>query len=204
MEIKAKARYIRMSPKKVRLVARAIHNMDIEMALGQLKFINKAATRPIQKLLNSAVANAKHNFGIEKENLYIKEINVQDGPTLKRWRPRAFGRAGVLRKRSSHIFLVLKEKKEKEKKTASQTANLKAPKLVKELPKEKEEKSQDFSQKVVKKAKDQKEKPEARDEKTEIFDVREKGKHRHKEHLDKVREKGKGGIVKRIFRRKAG
>ena len=111
MEIKAKARYIKMSPKKIRLVIDVIRNMEVVDALAQLKFINKLATKPVDKLLNSAVANAKHNFDTEKDNLYIKEIRVDEGPTTKRWKPRAFGRASTIRKRSSHISIILKAKK---------------------------------------------------------------------------------------------
>ncbi|MCD4705591.1 50S ribosomal protein L22, partial [bacterium] len=107
MEMKAKAKYIKMSPKKVRLVVDVIRKMDVDNALAQLKFINKLAAKPVEKLINSAIANAKHNFGLEKDNLYIKEIKVDEGAILKRWRPRAFGRAGAIRKRSSHISLIL-------------------------------------------------------------------------------------------------
>jgi len=110
MEVKAKAKYIRRSPKKVRLVVDIIRGLDVSTAENQLKFMNKGAVEPILKLLNSVVANAEHNFELKKDNLYIKEIRVDQGPTLKRWMPRAMGRATTIRKRSSHISVVLSEK----------------------------------------------------------------------------------------------
>ena len=110
MEVKAKAKYIRRSPKKVRLVVDVIRGLDVPIAENQLKFMNKGAVVPILKLLNSAVANAEHNFELKKDNLYIKEIKVDQGPTLKRWMPRAMGRATTIRKKSSHISIVLSER----------------------------------------------------------------------------------------------
>ena len=110
MQIKAKAKYIRISPRKVRLVLGLIRGMDIEEALVQLDFLKKEAAKPVKKLLESALANAVNNFNLDKSNLYIDQITADDGPTLKRWQPRAFGRATPLRKRSSHIAITLAEK----------------------------------------------------------------------------------------------
>ncbi len=112
MEIKAKAKHIRISPKKVRLVVDVIRGLSVAKALSQLDFINKQATRTIKKLVDSAIANAEHDYEISKDNLYIKEIRVDEGRTLKRWQPRAHGRATPIRKRTSHIILVLGELKE--------------------------------------------------------------------------------------------
>ena len=109
MEIKAKANFIRTSPRKVRLVVDLIRGMTANAAANQLKFINKRAAKPVAKLLNSAIANAGHNYEIEQDNLYIKEIRVDEGPSLHRWTPRAQGRATPIKKRSSHIILVLAE-----------------------------------------------------------------------------------------------
>ena len=92
MEIKAKLKYLKISPRKVRLVVDVIRGMEVVKALEQLQFINKRAARPVAKLINSAVANAEHNFELEKNNLYIKEIKVDEGATLHRWKPRARGR----------------------------------------------------------------------------------------------------------------
>ena len=116
MEALAKLRFLRMSPRKVRLVCDFIRGMDAEEAQSQLHFLKKKAAIPVLKLLNSAVANAENNFKLKKENLFIKKITVDEGPMLKRWRPRAFGRAGMIRKRSSHITIVLGEYKTTPKK----------------------------------------------------------------------------------------
>jgi large subunit ribosomal protein L22 len=112
MEVKAQAKYVRMSPRKIRLVADLIRSLEVEKAEFQLSFMTKAAAEPVLKLLKSAVANALHDFKLKKENLYVKEIRADAGPTLKRWQPRAFGRATPIRKRSAHIAVVLGEKKE--------------------------------------------------------------------------------------------
>jgi large subunit ribosomal protein L22 len=196
MEVNAKARYIRMSPKKVRLVIDVVRGMDIAPALAQLKFINKRAATPVEKLIKSAVANAMHNFELKEDNLFIKEIRADDGPTLKRWHPRAFGRAGSIRKRSVHITLILGEKVETKKDVKGKKEKLAAPKKVEELVNEeiKKEENKDVDKN---KSKDD-------DVNKEIKDEKEKGKHRHNEHLDKLREKEKGGFAKKIFRRKAG
>lgn len=108
-QVKARLRFLRMSPKKVRLVVNVIKNMPVEEALDQLQHIGKAAAQPLLKLLNSAVANAENNFDLEKKNLIIKKITVDEGPTLKRWKPRAHGRATPIRKRSSHVNLILED-----------------------------------------------------------------------------------------------
>jgi large subunit ribosomal protein L22 len=85
--------------------------MDLGIALRQLRFTNKAATTPVRKLLESAMANAVHNFKLVPDHLFIKAITVDGGPVLKRWRARAFGRAAAIKKRSSHISVVLDERK---------------------------------------------------------------------------------------------
>lgn len=107
----AKLNYLRMSPRKVRLVANLIKGMAVKDAISQLTFVQKNASQPLLKLLNSAVANAEHNSKVLRDNLYIKTITVNAGPTLKRVQPRAMGRAYVIRKRSSHINLTLDIKK---------------------------------------------------------------------------------------------
>ncbi len=110
MEVKAKAKFVRMTPRKIRLVVDVVRGMDVGPALDQLSFMNKVAATPVYKLVASAVANATNNFKLDKNNLYISEITANDGPTLKRWKPRAFGRATTLLKRSAHIAIVLSEK----------------------------------------------------------------------------------------------
>ena len=99
-----------MSPRKVRLIAGLIRGMDIAKAIHQLRFYRKAAARPVLKLVESAAANAAHNHKIDPSTLFIKKIMVDGGPTLKRWRARAFGRAAGIKKRTCHIYLVLDER----------------------------------------------------------------------------------------------
>lgn len=110
MEVKANAKFIRMSPKKIRLIADLIRGMNVKTAEAQLKFKVKLAAGPVLKLLKSAVANALHNFNLKEENLFIKTIAVNEGPSLKRWAPKAFGRATPVIKRSAHVNIVLDEK----------------------------------------------------------------------------------------------
>ncbi len=109
MEVKAKAKYIRMSPRKVRLVVDLVRGKKLAAALDQLKFAGKLASDPVRKVIESAVANAVHNFDLKEDNLYIKEIRVDQGTVLKRWLPRAQGRATPLLKRMSHINVTLGE-----------------------------------------------------------------------------------------------
>jgi len=110
MEVKAKLRYLRQSSRKVRLVADLIKGKSVKNAELQLRFLSKKSAGFLQKLLRSAVASAKNNFQLDKEGLFVKEIKVDQGPTLKRHRPRARGRATAIKKRTSHISLVLADK----------------------------------------------------------------------------------------------
>lgn len=107
MEIKAQLKHLRISPRKVRLVIGLIKGLSVEAAEKQLKFGSKRAAKPILKLLQSAIANAKHNFNLTKEILYVSKITVDQGPSLKRWRARAMGRAAPILKRTSHVVLLL-------------------------------------------------------------------------------------------------
>ncbi len=119
MEVQAHLNNLRISPRKIRLVADIIRGMNVRNAKIQLEFINKKSAQPVLKLLNSAIANAKHNFNLSEDNLYISKIFVNEGTTLKRWIPRAMGRASNINKRTSHITIVLdkfKNKTVKEKK----------------------------------------------------------------------------------------
>jgi len=106
----AKLRHLRISPRKVRLVTNLVKGLDVEEAERQLTFLTKRAARPILSLLNSAVANAQHNANLPKPGLYITNIVVEPGPSLKRWRPRAMGRAAPILKRTSHVILFLDQK----------------------------------------------------------------------------------------------
>lgn len=107
MEVKAVAKNIRMSAKKARLVVDVIRGKQVDDALSQLMFINKRAVGPIQKTLNSAIANAEHNFNLNKKDLIVKVAKVDEGFTMKRWMPRAFGRATPIRKRTCHVTIAV-------------------------------------------------------------------------------------------------
>lgn len=129
-EVSAKARFIHVAPRKVRLVIAQLKGKPVVTALGQLRFIRKAATRPITKLLDSAVANAEHNFKIDRNDLFIKHFTADGGPTLKRYRPRAHGRSAPIGKRTSHLTVILGVKPGARLKTAAATkksAAAKAP-----------------------------------------------------------------------------
>lgn len=127
---------LRMGPRKVRLVVDLIRGQRVPDALSQLQFSKKHASRAVAKLLESAIANAVHNNHLKQETLYISEAFVDGGAVLHRWMPRAMGRATPLRKRSSHITLVLSgevdaaaAKKEEETETvAAEAINTKTPK----------------------------------------------------------------------------
>lgn len=110
MEARATLKYIRISPRKVGLVLDLIRNKPVDLALAILKHTPKAACEDLQKLLNSAVANAENNHNMDKNNLYVAECFVCPGPILKRIRPVDHGRAFRILKRTSHVTLVLKEK----------------------------------------------------------------------------------------------
>jgi large subunit ribosomal protein L22 len=109
MEARAKATYIRIAPRKVQIVLDLIRNKPAKEAKAILKFTPKAACEPLEKLLDSAIANAENNFDMDVDRLYVAECTVSQGPTLKRIRPRAHGRAFRINKKTSHINLVLKE-----------------------------------------------------------------------------------------------
>lgn len=130
MAITVKLKHLSIAPRKVRLVAKMIRKKTVEQAENQLRFGVKEAALPIQKLLHSAVATAENDFGKEKSELFIKEIKVDEGVTLKRARPRARGRVYRILKRSSHITLVLDEinPDKQEPKAAKATKTTKAAK----------------------------------------------------------------------------
>jgi len=133
MDTRAKIKHLRISAKKVRLATGFLKGMDVEQARHQLRFTTKASARHMLKLLNSAIANAEKNQEQEKDNLFIKDIVVDEGATLKRSQPRAFGRAGAIRKRSSHVTVVLGEKqpsKSKKKKTDKKTEKKEEKKVI--------------------------------------------------------------------------
>ena len=109
MEVRAVTRYVRIAPRKARLVTELIKGKPVEEALTILRFVPKKAARLVDKTLRSALANAEQNPNIDVDTLYIKRIFVDGGPTMKRWRARAMGRATKIIKRTSHITVILDE-----------------------------------------------------------------------------------------------
>ena len=110
MEAKAILRNARIAPRKVQIVLDLIRGKDYDVAMATVKHTPKAASEYLEKLLKSAAHNAENNHNMSKDSLYVAECYVTPGPTMKRIRPRAQGRAFSVLKRSSHITLVLKEK----------------------------------------------------------------------------------------------
>ncbi len=187
MEIRAKGKYLKISPKKVRLVIDLIRQKNALESLDYLKFIPKKASYLIAKVLKSAIFNAEHNFNLKKENLFIKEIFVNQGPVLKRWRARAFGRASEIRKKSSHLEIILGE-------------NVPGP----EIKPVKQEIEKPISEEELK----IKFKEEVHNERTDNF--QEETGHLNGDPLKKRERKEPGktktkerGALKRIFRRKS-
>ena len=110
MEIRAKARFVRISAQKIRLIMGQVRGKKVEEALNLLSFAPQRGARILKKLLDSAVANAQQNADTDVDALYIATVYADEGPTLKRWRPRAQGRATRIRKRTSHLTVILGEK----------------------------------------------------------------------------------------------
>lgn len=108
---RAVAKYIRISPRKVKVVIDLIRGKQVDQALAILMYTPKAAAPVVEKLLNSAIANAENNLSMDRESLYVAEVYANQGPTLKRFRPRAQGRATRIRKRTSHITVILDQAK---------------------------------------------------------------------------------------------
>jgi large subunit ribosomal protein L22 len=190
MQVSAKLKNLRTSPRKVRLVANFIKGLDVSEALNQLEAQVKKSNPVIKKLLDSAISNAENNFGLDKDNLYVYSAKVEAGATLKRWMPRAFGRASTILKRTSQIEIILEERVEG-----------KGRKTKEEMEKEKQ-KRLDTKKKQEK---------EAKKEQTEKEEVLKNEGEATVKNTEKIKESGKikkggetkGGLASRIFRRKS-
>jgi len=193
MEIKASLNQLRMSPRKARLVADMVRGMKTDKALDQLRFGNKKAGLPILKLVESAIANAVNNYELDQDNLYIKSIMINEGATLKRWTPKAHGRATTVRKRSCHIHLTLAELKDSGKKTAK-NVKIDAPVKLEDLVKATDEPTPKKVKPAKKISKDSEEVA------AEIVDPRMEGRHGH----TKIEGGSSKGFTGKIFRRKSG
>ena len=195
MEIKASLNNLRMSPRKIRLVADVIRGLATAKAFDQLKFINKKAAFPVAKLLKSAIANGVNNFDLDKDNLFVKAITVDEGSSLKRWAPKAHGRATVIRKRSAHIEITLGEVKESGQREAKKQ-KVEAPVKLETLVNAKEpaapQKVKSVSKKVVK---------ESEEVVGDLSESRtDAGRHGHA----KIEGKTNKGFSAKMFRRKSG
>ena len=140
MPVISKLKYLRIAPRKVRLVADLIRRKKAEQAQTILDFTTKGAAKPLAKLLKTAIADASHNFQLDASNLYISKITVDEGPKYKRWRARSRGMAAPIQKKTSHITLVLSEitsdgKKAKKIKKVEKPALAKATAGKEEAPK---------------------------------------------------------------------
>jgi len=109
MEAKAQAKYVRISPRKIRLIVDEVRGKRVEEALNILSFMPKKGARILKKLIESAVANAQENSNLDVDELKVAKIYADEGPMLKRWRARALGRATMIRKRTSHLVVILEE-----------------------------------------------------------------------------------------------
>ena len=112
MEARAVAKHIRVSPRKARLVVDAIRGKDVNEALRIVQLTNKKAARPIRKTLESAIANAENNYDVDVDDLYVVKAVVDMGRSLRRLRPRAYGRADIIRRPTSHITIVVGDRED--------------------------------------------------------------------------------------------
>jgi len=112
MNARAQAKHVRQSPYKVRRVLDLVRGLPVDEARVVLDFTNRKAAPTIKKVLDSAIANAEHNFALDADELIVAQAYADEGPTLKRWRPRARGRATKIRKRTSHITIVVADQEE--------------------------------------------------------------------------------------------
>lgn len=199
MQTTARIKNIRISPRKLRLVVDVVRKMKVEEALQRLRLLNKAAVSPVVKLINSAIANAEHNFELAKDNLYIKEVRVDESTPLKRWMPRAHGRATPILKRGSHLELTLAEIKDSGVK-AGKKPKAEAP--VKLADATKVPAAPAKAAPAAAKGKDTfdaEAKDTSNEEVKEIKNVQREGRAGHAR-----AEGGKKGFSSRIFRRKSG
>lgn len=184
MEITAQLNNLRIAPRKVRLVSKSIKGLDAIYALRRLDYLAKRSGQPLAKLIDSALANAQNNFGLAKENLFIKNIIVNEGAKLKRFRPKGFGMTSPIEKKTSRVTIILDERTpgiKAEKKTANLTGSWQAK--VEPTPAESEE-SAGIKEKTLEK------KPSFRSR--EIQEQKKKGMF-----------SGIKGLGRRFFRRKA-
>lgn len=188
MKVTATLKNLRTSPRKVRLVTDSIVGMDAGQALVHLKHLTKKTSTPAEKLLVSALMNAENNFGLDKDNMFISSILVGEGPRLKRWLPRAQGRATLILKRTSHIKMELEERVEgKNRKSKEQLEKEKKQREAARIKAEKEAVSEAEKEEIEKETA----------EKTEKAALKKAPK-------TEIQKKGQdNGFLKKVFQRKS-
>lgn len=188
MKVAAELKNLRISPRKVRLVTDLVKGMDTDEALVQLKNTVKGSVLPIEKLVKSAIANAENNFGLDRTNLYIFDIQVGEGPILKRWLPRAFGRATELYKRTSRVYITLEERIEGK--------NRKSKEQLEKERKDREEARKKMEQEILEKRKKEEEEGGKESEVAAAPSLK-------KEKKEMESRKGGKGWMKKMFQRKS-
>jgi len=188
-KVTATLKNLRMSPRKVRLVTDSIVGMDVNAAFVQLDHVVKKTSGVMEKLLSSALANAENNFGMDRDNMFISSILVGEGARLKRWLPRAQGRATQILKRTSHIKLELEEKVEGKNRKSKQ-----------ELEKERA-KRQAEKEKMIKEA--TKELEEAEKEEKEEADAQKASAKKVSVQKETAKKGQDSGFLKKVFQRKS-
>lgn len=189
MKVNAKLNNLRIAPRKSKIVADLIKGLDVLDALDQLDVHVKRTSSHMKKLLQSAIANAENNFGMDKNNLYVYDARIGSGPTLKRWRPRAFGRAGEILKRTSKIEITLQERVEGKNRKTKEEMEAEMKKRMKEKKKE-----ADFAKASIDKK--EKESNLKKDSEKKVDEVKKEGEHPKKETQKK-------GWAKKMFQRKS-
>jgi large subunit ribosomal protein L22 len=201
METQAKGKYLRVSGRKIRLLVNLVRNLDVSDAITQLRFSPKVTSRPLLKVIQSCVANAVHGYGLDPGNLYIKEARVDEGPVLKRWTPKAFGRAALVRKRMSHISILLAERIPTRREKAKMPGSANIQEVSQEIS--------TVSQAIEPVAKTE-EKQTVKDErgKSTSADPRSTSIHRYQENEDSKQKMGSLGkgkkFINKFFQRKTG
>lgn len=183
VKVKAKLKNLRISPRKVRVSADMVRGCNVNEAIFRLDNVVKKANEPIRKLIESAIANAQNNFELDVNDLVVSDIQVGEAITMKRWTPRAYGRATPILKRSSHVYLILEAEKATKKK---------AEKKEKSKPEAKSEDKTEGKEETVEKVTAKKDEI-SKDIKKGYFEAESKRK--------ESREKG---WTKKIFKRKVG
>jgi len=192
MQVKAKLNNLRISPRKVRLIAELVRGLDVNEAVNQIEVSYKRASLPMKKLILSAVSNGENNLGIDRDNMYVFSVLVDAGPSLKRWMPKAYGRASQILKRTTQVEITLAERIEgKDRKSQEELEEARKKRMEDKMKKEKE---------IRKEAQ----------EKETSAKGKETGAKTSEKTKEKTAEKGKAfeekkgkGWASRIFRRKS-